>query len=164
MAMSRTVRDVAARPQHQSHRQIGDVSVSDERLDLGLEKIQQVTGHTWRIEPLPGEPANVADLNRLLVEHAFADSWARPGLEDRTRSLITIAFVVALGQPEETKRHVRNALHLGLQKEEIIELLIHALAYCGAPRTASALFIARSVFNESPAETAQHQAASVSAG
>jgi 4-carboxymuconolactone decarboxylase len=100
----------------------------------------------YSVDAGPAEPDNARDLNRLLVEHAFADSWARPQMEPRTKSLITIAMMVALGQSDELRAHVKGALILGVSKEEIVEVLIHTLVYCGAPRTGAAWSIVRKVF------------------
>ena len=118
----------------------------DPRLDLALQTMKSLFRAGYVVDPREGEPANAADLNRLMVEHAFADSWARPQMEPRTKSLITIAMMVAMGQSDELRAHVKGALVLGISKEEIVEVLIHTLAYCGAPRTAAAWSIVRAVF------------------
>lgn len=119
---------------------------SDDRHEVGQATMRNLFGVGFDIEPRPGEPANSAELNRLMVEHAFTDSWARPTLDAPTRSLVTIAMMIALGQEDELKAHVAGALALGISKDEIVELLIHVLAYCGTPRTAAAWKIVRSVF------------------
>ena len=119
---------------------------ADPRLRLALETMRSRFKADYSVAPREGEPANAADLNRLMVEHAFADSWARPEMEPRTKSLITIAMMVAMGQSDELRAHVKGALVLGISKEEIVEVLIHTLAYCGGPRTAAAWSIVRNVF------------------
>jgi alkylhydroperoxidase/carboxymuconolactone decarboxylase family protein YurZ len=108
--------------------------------------------------PLPeGMPASVADLRRLVLEHAFADSWARPGLEHRTKSFVTVAFLIAQGSERELERHFNAALSLGITKAELIEVIIHAAVYCGIPRAHAALAVATEVFaarDNSPPEVA----------
>jgi 4-carboxymuconolactone decarboxylase len=117
------------------------------RLDVGQATMKGLFGVEFPIEPQPGEPDNARDLNALLVEHAFLDSWARPGLDARTKSMVTMAMMIATGQPHELRAHVSGALALGIGKDEIVELLIHTLAYCGAPRAASAWVEVQKVFS-----------------
>jgi 4-carboxymuconolactone decarboxylase len=96
-----------------------------------------------------GVPESATELTRVIIEHCFTDSWARPGLDFRTKSIITLSFLTALGgAPLELNRHVHAALTNGVTKEEIVELFIHAAAYCGAPRANGAFAIAREVFAE----------------
>ena len=121
-------------------------SAAEQRLDLALQTMKSLFKADYPVQPRDGEPANAADLNRLMVEHAFTDSWARSAMPPRTKSLITIAMMVAMGQSDELRSHVLGALVLGISKEEIVEVLIHTLAYCGAPRTAAAWAIVRKVF------------------
>jgi alkylhydroperoxidase/carboxymuconolactone decarboxylase family protein YurZ len=116
------------------------------RLSLAQEAMKDLFGVEFPIDPEPGEPPNARDLNSRLVEHAFLDSWARPGLDRRTKSVATIAMMVATGQSRELRAHVSGALLLGISRDEIVELLIHTLAYCGAPRTNSAWIEVRKVF------------------
>jgi 4-carboxymuconolactone decarboxylase len=59
--------------------------------------------------------------------------WNRPGLDRRTRSLLNLAMLTALGKPAELKLHVRGALTNGVTVEEIKEVLLHASVYCGIP-------------------------------
>ena len=122
----------------------------DSRLAAAQATMKSLFGVEFPVEPKQGEPANAHDLNALLVEHAFLDSWARPGLDRRTKSLVTIAMMVATGQQRELRAHVSGALILGISREEIVELLIHTLAYCGAPRTNSAWLEVKKVFGNRP--------------
>jgi 4-carboxymuconolactone decarboxylase len=123
---------------------------ADSRLAAAQATMNDLFGVEFPIEPGPGEPPNARDLNARLVEHAFLDSWARPGLDRRTKSLATIAMMVATGQSRELRAHVSGALLLGISREEIVELLIHTLAYCGAPKTNSAWLEVRRVFAKQP--------------
>ncbi len=118
----------------------------ESRLAAAQATMKSLFGVEFPVEPTHSEPANARDLKALLVEHAFLDSWARPGLDRRTKSLVTIAMMVATGQLRELRAHVSGALILGISREEIVELLIHTLAYCGAPRTNSALLEVQKVF------------------
>ena len=127
--------------------------MSDERLRDGLATMKSVFGVDWNMQLQPDEPANAHDLNALLVEHAFTDSWQRDGLDRRTKSMMTMATMVATGQPDELRKHMHGALAIGITKDEIVEMLIHTLAYCGAPRASAAYTITRSVFAKYPSPT-----------
>lgn len=94
-----------------------------------------------------GVPASATDFRRFIAEITLADSWQRPGLDDRSKSLITMAMLIAQGgQTDELGRHFNAALNLGIAGDEIIALLIHAAAYCGVPRANTAYAVATEVF------------------
>ena len=72
-------------------------------------------------------------LYELSVGHLFGDIWARPHLSLRERQLITLATNIALARPTGNHSHYHSALHLGIKKEEIMELIIQVGAYAGWP-------------------------------
>ena len=71
--------------------------------------------------------------------------WQRPGLDRKTRSLVTVAMLTALGKQHELKGHVRGALNNGATVEEIQEVLLHAAVYCGIPASVEAFRTAADV-------------------
>src|SRR6185312_7929250 len=73
------------------------------------------------------------DFQDLITRYAWGEIWARPGLDRRTRSAITLAALVALGREEELEMHVRAARRNGLSFEEIAEVFLHCSVYCGVP-------------------------------
>lgn len=83
----------------------------------------------------------------LLHHHCFADIWDRDGLEWSHRSMITIAILVALGKPAELELHVGAARRNGLSWEQINEVLLHAMVYCGIPAGVEAFRVAKSVYD-----------------
>ncbi len=87
----------------------------------------------------------------LITRYAWGDVWARPGLDRRTRSAITLACLVALRAEGELPMHVRAALRNGLSVEEISEILLHTAVYAGVPAANSAFTIARRVVEEESA-------------
>jgi 4-carboxymuconolactone decarboxylase len=93
-----------------------------------------------------------ADFQDLITRYAWGEIWARPGLDRRTRSCITLTALVALGRDEELAMHVRAALRNGLTPDEIKEVLLHCAVYCGVPAANAAFAIAQRVLDE-PAET-----------
>src|SRR6202140_5017221 len=98
----------------------------------------------------PGEPEIGNDFKRLATRHAFRDSWTRPGLDTRSRALISVTIAAVLGTHEPLRGQLRIALNGGVTKEEIVELFIHVEAYAGAARAFDSYRIAREVFAESP--------------
>jgi 4-carboxymuconolactone decarboxylase len=84
----------------------------------------------------------------LITRYAWGEIWTRPGLERRTRSLITLAMLVALNRGEEFKLHVRAAFNNGVTREELKEVLLQTAIYCGVPAANSAFHLAEQVFAE----------------
>jgi 4-carboxymuconolactone decarboxylase len=85
------------------------------------------------------------DFQDLLTRYAWGDVWSRPGLDRRTRSLITVAMLVALGQVDELKLHLRGAINNGVTIDELKEVLLQTAIYCGIPATNTAFRIAAEV-------------------
>jgi 4-carboxymuconolactone decarboxylase len=92
-------------------------------------------------------PALVDYTERIL----FGDVWERPGLSKRDRSLITVATLVALYRTNELPFHLKRALDNGISRDELIELITHLAFYAGWPTAATAVTIAKRVFDESEA-------------
>jgi 3-oxoadipate enol-lactonase/4-carboxymuconolactone decarboxylase len=88
------------------------------------------------------------DFQDLITRYAWGEIWARPGLDRRTRSCMTLIALVALGRDEELGMHVRAALRNGLSPDEIKEVLLHSAIYCGVPAANSAFKIAQDVLDE----------------
>jgi len=90
------------------------------------------------------------DFNRefqdLITRYAWGEIWTRPGLPRHTRSLITIAMMVALNRSEEFKLHVRAAFNNGVTRDEIKEVLLQCAIYCGVPAANSSFHMAEEVF------------------
>ena len=89
-----------------------------------------------------------ADFQELITRYAWGEIWSRPGLDRRTRSLITLATLVALGREEELAMHVRAALRIGLTPDEIKEVLLHSAIYCGVPAANGAFAVAQRVLDD----------------
>ena len=86
-----------------------------------------------------------ADFQRLITEYAWGTIWTRPGLDRRSRSLITLTALVARGHHEELTMHLRAARRNGLTNDEIKELLMQTAIYCGVPDANTAFRIAAEV-------------------
>ena len=99
---------------------------------------------------------NRNDFNRtfqdLITRYAWGEIWARPGLPRQARTLITLAMMVALNRADELRMHLRAALHDGVTREEIEEVLLQTAIYCGVPAANSAFHIAEEVLAEMDAK------------
>ena len=94
--------------------------------------------------------AGADDFNRpyqeLVTEYCWGAVWGRPGLSRKTRSLLNLAMLTALNREDEFKLHVRAAFRNGVTREEIREVLLQAMIYCGVPAANSAFKQGREVF------------------
>jgi 4-carboxymuconolactone decarboxylase len=101
--------------------------------------------------------AATTDFNRdfqdFITRSAWGEIWARPGLPRHTRSLLTLAMMVALNRSEEFRLHVKAAFNNGVTRDQIKEVLLHSAIYCGVPAANSAFHIAADVFREMDGET-----------
>jgi 4-carboxymuconolactone decarboxylase len=123
----------------------------DDRTARAEAMLDKIFTPAWRDYQggVPWPSAAGQDLARLCVEHCYADAWSREGrLDLKTRSLITLTCLVALGATDELKLHVRGALALGHEPDDVVELFIHLLPYLGTPRMVHAMRCAGEVFKE----------------
>jgi 4-carboxymuconolactone decarboxylase len=88
------------------------------------------------------------DFQELITTYAWGEIWTRPGLDRRSRSMITLTALVARGHHEELALHVRAALRNGLTADEIKEVLLQSAIYCGVPAANTAFRIAQQVLEE----------------
>ena len=89
-----------------------------------------------------------ADFQDLITRYAWGEIWARPGLDRRTRSAITLTALVALNRLDELAMHVRAAKRIGLSDDEIKEVLLQSAVYCGVPAANAAFAVAQRVLEE----------------
>jgi len=95
-----------------------------------------------------------ADFQHFITEVAWGSVWARPGLDRKTRHLLTIALLAGLGQENELAVHIRASQNTGVTPDEIKEVLLQVALYAGIPAANSAFAIAKQVYTElSPEET-----------
>jgi 4-carboxymuconolactone decarboxylase len=94
----------------------------------------------------------MAPLQELVTQYCWGEIWGRPGLERRTRSMINLAMLTALNRPHEVKIHLRGALNNGVSREEIVEVLLQTMIYCGVPAAIDSFRIAKEIFAEADAE------------
>jgi len=93
------------------------------------------------------------EFQELITRYAWGEIWTRPGLPRHTRSLLTLAMMVALNRGDEFKMHVRAAFHNGVTRDEIKEVLLQTAIYCGVPAANAAFHAAEEVFGQLDAAT-----------
>ena len=106
---------------------------TDAAFEKGLAKRTQVMGQPFVDKAFAGASDFTLPMQHHITRAAWGDTWQRDGLDLKTRSLITVAMLTALGKTHELKGHVRGALNNGATKEELQEVLLHAAIYCGVP-------------------------------
>lgn len=115
----------------------------------GLKVRTEVMGAAHVQRSLDNATDFTQPLQDWIIEHAWGSTWQREGaLPRKYRSLITIAFLVAQKSPTELKGHIRGAINNGASVEEIQEVLLHSLPYCGAPATQEGFRAAIEVLTE----------------
>jgi len=110
----------------------------DEQYRRGLETRRKVMGDAFVDRALSSVTDFTAPIQEHITRNAWGDVWQRSGLDMRTRSLVTIAMLTALGKQKELAGHLRGALNNGATETEIQEVLLHAAIYCGVPSAVDA--------------------------
>ena len=118
--------------------------------DNGINVRKQVMGEAHVERAMSQVTEFTAPLQDWINEHAWGSTWQRDGkgIDRKTRSLVTIAFLIAQKSPTELKGHIRGAINNGASVAEIQEVLLHSLPYCGAPAAQEAYRAAVDVLTE----------------
>jgi 4-carboxymuconolactone decarboxylase len=91
------------------------------------------------------------DMAKLVIEFPFGDIYSRPGLNLKTRELITIASLTTLGfAKSELKAHIHNALNAGCTRQEIVEVIMQMSVYAGFPASLNGFAVAKEAFETYP--------------
>jgi len=112
--------------------------LGDAHVDRAIEKTTELT----------------REFEELLTRYAWGEIWTREGLPRPTRSLLTLAMLVALNRMEELRMHVRGALNNGVTRDEIKEVLLQTAIYCGVPAAHAAFRVAQETLDAIDRETA----------
>ncbi len=130
------------------------MGVISELFERGLAVRSAVLGRAHVERSRQRATALTEDWQTFITEYAWGAIWTRPGLDRKTRSMLTIALLAALGQEEELKLHLRATVNTGVSREEVKEVLMHTSVYAGVPAANSAFTHARAVFEEMDKEKA----------
>jgi len=117
-----------------------------ERFDRGLRKRRSVLGDSYVDRALGRRNEFNKEFQDLITRYAWGEIWTRPGLDERTRRLLVLAMMVALGRQEEFKLHLQAAIEHGVPKDAVKEVLLQAAIYCGVPAANTAFHLAEDVF------------------
>ncbi|MDB5929371.1 MAG: 4-carboxymuconolactone decarboxylase [Polaromonas sp.] len=113
--------------------------------DKGLATRKQVMGEDFVANALGGMTEFTRPIQEHITAKAWGDVWQRPGLDLKTRSLVTVAMLTALGKQNELRGHLRGALNNGATPAELQEVLLQAAVYCGVPTAVEAFRTAAEV-------------------
>lgn len=122
------------------------MSELDTRYAQGQETRRMFGGGTIGAGSVPGVWDVAPDLERILGEALFGTIWRREALSPVQREIITVSTLIVLDRAPQLRQHLGNALHIGLTPEQLIELIIHATWYGGAPVGINALALCKEVF------------------
>lgn len=120
----------------------------EDAFERGLQTRREVIGSDYVDKALAGRDDFSEEFQQLVTQYCWNEIWNRPGLERRTRSMLNLAMLMALGRSQEFATHLRGAINNGVSKEEIKEVLLQATVYCGMPAGVDAFRVAKDVFRE----------------
>lgn len=119
-----------------------------ERYERGEKLRREVLGDRY----VDDAARNTSDFNRpfqeLITEYVWGTLWSRPGLDYRTRALINLGVLTALGRTEEIRIYLRAAPNIGVSREDVQEVLIQTAIYCGIPAALDSFRVAEKTFEE----------------
>lgn len=122
--------------------------MDDDRYKHGLEIRRSVLGNAHVDRSKANMTPFDADFQRYITETAWGQIWSRPGLDYRTRQLVTIGVLAALGREQELALHIRATHNTGVTPDEVKETLMQVAVYAGVPAANTAIAIAKEIFKE----------------
>ncbi|ABO56722.1 4-carboxymuconolactone decarboxylase [Burkholderia vietnamiensis] len=122
-----------------------------QRYEAGMKVRRAVLGDAHVDRSLENRTEVTEEFQNLITRYAWGEIWTRDGLPRHTRSLLTIAMMVALNRGEELALHLRAARNNGVTRDEIKEVLLQTAIYCGVPAANSAFHLADKIFKEQDA-------------
>jgi len=121
---------------------------TSERYRRGRRKLAAIHGKRG-LDAIDGMADIAPDLCRMVYEFPFGDIYTRPGLDLKSRQLVTVSALAAMGNAgPQLKAHIFGSLRVGLTREQLVEALMQVAVYAGFPAALNALKIARDVFRE----------------
>jgi 4-carboxymuconolactone decarboxylase len=122
--------------------------MNEELYQQGMAQRRKVLGDKHISRRQASEDRFTKQHNEVVTQSAWGMIWSRPGLELKTRSLVTIAMLTAINRTDELKGHINGALNNGATPDEIAEVFLHASVYLGWPASGTSLRVAVEVFKE----------------
>ena len=132
----------------------------DQKFEQGMQIRRAVLGdaHVDRAEA--DKTDFDADFQRFITETAWGSVWSRPGLDRKTRHMLTLAILAALGKEHELAMHIRATRNTGVTPDEVKELMLQVAVYAGVPAANSAVAIAKKVYTELTEQSGEQRAVS----
>lgn len=122
--------------------------MSQSNFERGLDLRRKMFGPEGAEVQVDNATDFMAPLQDIVTRICFGEGWQRPVLDHKTRSLITLAMLVAMGRQHEVKIHTRGAISNGVTREEIQEMMLHSYLYCGIPLMVDAMRAAEPILDE----------------
>jgi 4-carboxymuconolactone decarboxylase len=123
------------------------------RYEQGMGVRRKVLGDAHVNRAQESRTALTEEFQDFITRYAWGDIWSRPGLDHHTRSMITIAMLIALNREAELKMHLRASFSNGVTRDELKELIMHSSLYCGLPAANATMHLAQQVFDELDAQS-----------
>ncbi len=120
---------------------------TDERYERGWAQLLAITGEQGR-ERIEQLQSFAPDLCAMIIQFAYGDVYARPGLDLRERMMITITSLLTQGDTHQLRVHFQSGLRVGLTREQLMELLLHCIPYIGFPRVMDGVTLLKQVLDE----------------
>ena len=122
--------------------------MNDDQYERGMRIRREVLGDAHVDRAVAETTEQTAAFQELITRYAWGEIWARPGLDRKTRSAVTLTALTALGHFKELAMHVRAALRNGMTPDEIAEVLLQSAVYCGVPAANRAFHVFQQVLAE----------------
>jgi 4-carboxymuconolactone decarboxylase len=127
--------------------------LSEDQFEKGMAIRKSVLGEEYVARAEANKTDFDADFVRYATENAWGAVWTRPGLEKKTRHLLTLAVLASLGRQEELAMHIRATKNTGVTSDEVKEVFLQVAVYAGAPAANSAFAIAKRTYKEMESES-----------
>jgi 4-carboxymuconolactone decarboxylase len=116
--------------------------------ERGLKVRREVLGAEYVDKSVASADDFQRHFQEYVTKHCWGAVWTRPGLPRKTRSMLNLAMLAALGRSNELKLHLKGAVNNGVTKEEMAEIFLQVGVYCGAPAALESFKLAKEVFTE----------------
>jgi 4-carboxymuconolactone decarboxylase len=127
--------------------------LSEDQFEKGKAIRKSVLGEEYVARAEANKTDFDADFLRYATENAWGAVWTRPGLDKKTRHLLTLAMLASIGRHEELAMHIRATRNTGVTRDEVKEVLLQVAVYAGAPAANSAFAIAKRTYKEMESES-----------
>ena len=120
----------------------------EDKFEQGMKVRRSVLGNAHVDRAEANKTPFDADFQQFITETAWGTVWSRPELDHKTRHLLTIAMMAALGKEHELAMHIRATQNTGVTPDEVKEVLLQVAIYAGVPAANTAMAIAKRIYNE----------------